>query len=68
MDLKSETGSKSFLALELKVPHVLDLSLKSPLSYCCSASPPGLNFSQTGDLALLVLVTWESVVDQDQIF
>lgn len=66
MDLKSETGSKSFLALELKVPHVSDFCLKRPLSYCCSTSPPGLNFSQAGDLGLLVLVTWESDIDQDQ--
>lgn len=68
MDLKSETGSKSFLALELKVLHISDFCLKSPLSNCCSASPPGLNFSQAGDLGLLVLVTWESAVDRDQIF
>lgn len=68
MDLKSETGSKSFFALELKVLHVSDFCLKSPLHKCCSASPPGLNFSQAGDLGLLVLVTWESAVDQDQIF
>lgn len=68
MDLKSETGSKSFLALELKVLHISDFCLKSPLSNCCSASPSGLNFSQAGDLGLLVLVTWESAVDRDQIF
>lgn len=66
MDLKSETGSKSFLALELKVPRISDFCLKSLLSYHCSTSPPGLNFSQAGDLGLLVLIPWESGVDQDQ--
>lgn len=56
MDLKSETGSKSFLALELKVPHVSHFRLKIPLSYGCLTRLPRLNFSQAGDFGLQVLV------------
>lgn len=56
MDLKSETGSKSFLALELKVPHVSHFCLKIPPSYPCLTSLPRLNFSQEGDFSLQALV------------
>lgn len=61
MDLKSETGSKSFRALELNVPHVLDFCLNP-----CSTSSPWLTFCRVGGLGLLVLLPSESSIDWDQ--
>lgn len=66
MDLKSETGSKSFRVLELKVPHVLDFCLNRPLSYPCSTRSPRLTFCRVGGLRLLVLLPSESSIDRDQ--